>query len=380
MPRAIVVGAGVFGASVADRLTRSGWEVVLVDSHSPGHVRSSSGDESRILRCAHGLDRWYARSVRRARELWLDLEAESGRELYVECGVAWFAQSDSGWEAESEESLRAEGVPVERMTVDAAAALFPSFSGEDLRYVLLEPEAGVLRSREATAALARRALANGAKMIRARALPDGAGVALDDGTLLEGDRVVWACGAWLARLFPDLAALRATHQDVFYFAAPGAWATPSVPAWVDYDGATYGVGDLDGRGFKTAPDREGPDFDPEHGERIAIPHNLALARAYLATRFPALAEATLIGHRTCQYELTPDTHFVVAPHPDHENRVWLVGGGSGHGFKHGPALAEVVEALLLREAAPDPRFALGPRAGERGLRTAGGGPRAVSPT
>jgi sarcosine oxidase len=380
MPRGIVVGAGVFGSSVADRLASSGWEVVLVDMDVPGHERSSSGDHSRLLRYGHGTDRWYTRSVRRARELWRELEDELGVEVFVECGLVWFAHSDIGWEADSEAAMQAEEIPSVRLTVEDAAALYPGLGGDDLEWALLEPEAGVMRARRATEALAQRARGNGADIVRGRARPEGLAVVLDDGTRLEGDRVVWACGAWLGKLFPDLVSLRATHQDVLYFEAPDGWAAPHVPAWVDYDGAAYGHGNLDGHGFKAAPDREGPPIDPDEPERELLPAHLEVARAYLARRFPPLADAPLAGHRTCQYELTPDTHFIAAAHPEHDGRVWLLGGGSGHGFKHGPALAEDMEAWLNGTADPDPRFALGERAPDRALRTAGSaGPRAVGP-
>ena len=84
-----------------------------------------------------------------------------------------------------------------------------------------------------------------------------------------------------------------------------------------------------------------------------------------------LADAPLVGHRACQYELTADTHFLIAPHPEHDGRVWLMGGASGHGFKHGPALAERMEAWLTEAEPPEPRFALGERVRDVSLRTAG---------
>ena len=194
---------------------------------------------------------------------------------------------------------------------------------------------------------------------------------LDDGTRLEADRVAWACGAWLPRLFGDLVRLRVTQQDVFFLGAGAAWATPGVPGWVDYDGAAYGLGDLDGRGVKIAPDVEGPEVDAETLRRVPRPEHEARMRAYVAARFPALADAPLVGTRTCQYELTADTRFLLAPHPGHDGRVWLLGGGSGHGFKHGPALAELVERWLAGAEPPDPRFALGDRRTDAALRTAG---------
>jgi sarcosine oxidase len=288
----------------------------------------------------------------------------------VRSGVAWFVQRDDGWEAAGEAVLRDAGIPCERVD---ARELFPSVAVDDLRFTLLEPEAGILRARQAVGVLVEQSVAAGAELVLAEARPDGAGVVLDDGRRLEADRVVWACGAWLAWLFAPLVRLRITHQDVFYFGAPASWRTPGVPGWVDYDGAAYGLGDLDGRGMKAAPDVDGPECDPEAMERVAVAEHERLARAYLTHRFPALAGAPLVGHRACQYEMTADAQFLVAPHPEYDGRVWLMGGGSGHGFKHGPALGEQMERWLSGEEAPDPRFALGDRSGAIALRTAGAG-------
>jgi sarcosine oxidase len=364
----IVVGAGVFGASLARQCARVGWDVLLVERLSPGHVRSGSGDESRIIRCGHGADEWHAASARRAWELWHDIDPE----LVVPSGVLWLAHREDGWEAESERTLTGLGIPCERID---PAMLFPSFAGEDVLWGLWEPEAGVLRAREATKALAAQAVRAGATLAFAEARPDGAAVVLDDGRRLEADRIVWACGAWMPALFGDLVDLRITQQDVFYFGASAAWRTPVVPTWVDYDAAAYGVGDVDGRGVKVCSDREGPaGFDP-NGDRVPVPEHEHRAREILARHFPALADAPLVGTRVCQYELTADTRFLIAPHPDLDGRVWLLGGGSGHGFKHGPALAERVEAWLAGDEPPDPRFGLGARVADRALRTAGSAAR-----
>jgi len=370
VPVAVVVGAGVLGAALADRLARSGWHVTLVEAVSPGHVRAGSGDESRLIRFSHGGDVMHTRMALRALGLWRELDPS----LVVPTGVLWLARRADGWEAASERVLHGLGVPVERAD---PAALFPSVHTDDLAFALFEPEAGVLRARPAVRALVARAVSAGARLVTAVARPRGERVELDTGEVLEGDRVVWACGAWLPHLFgdllDDLLELRITQQDVFYFGAGAAWSAHGVPAWVDYDGATYGLGDLDGRGVKLAPDAEGPPFDPETGERVPRPEHERFARAYLAFRFPTLAGAPLVGTRVCQYELTPDTRFVVAPHPAFDGGIWIVGGGSGHAFKHGPALAEDLERWL-GGAPPEPAFALGPRAPDVKLRTAGSPP------
>jgi sarcosine oxidase len=369
VPSAVVVGAGVFGGSLARRLAASRWQVTLVEQYTPGHVRAASGGESRLIRFAHGPSRWYTQSALRARELWADLERESGAQLLVPAGVAWFARREDGWEAESARILEEEGIRTERLSPGEAARFFPSFNPEGLSFVLFEPDAGVLRARDATRVIVEQAVAKGVRLVSAPARPEE-DVVVAGGERLDADHVVWACGAWLARLFPELVELRVTKQHVYFFGAPAGWQTPSVPAWVDYDGAVYGVGDLDGRGFKASPDDEGPEFDPDADDRVPSQDGEQAAREYLAFRFPALAGTPLVGTRTCPYSLTADTNFLAARHPAHE-RVWLLGGGSGHGFKHGPALAEYVERLLDGTEEPDPTFGLGPRDPGASLRTAG---------
>ncbi|PTL58764.1 NAD(P)/FAD-dependent oxidoreductase [Paraconexibacter algicola] len=368
---AIVCGAGVLGASVADRLARSGWAVTLVEPVTPGHVRAGSGGESRLIRHCHGDDRWHVRSAVRAAILWDELDPT----VRVPAGVAWFVRDEHGFEAASERVLREEGIAVERLTPAQARARgwFPSLNTDDLAFVLWEPDAGILRAREGVRALAARAVAHGAELEVGTARPAGGDASVvvleETGRQLRADVVVWACGAWMPGLFPEhLGAVRVTQQDVLFYGAPGAWATPGVPGWVDYDAGVYGLGDLDGRGFKVAPDGPGPEVDPDALRRLPHAAHEQAARAALAHRFPALARAPVVFSRTCQYETTPDSRFVIAPHPDHDGAVWLLGGGSGHAFKHGPALAEHVEAWI-DGAPPQPMFALGPREPDAPLRT-----------
>jgi sarcosine oxidase len=368
--RAIIVGAGIFGGSLAHELVTRGWEVTLVDRYPPGHARAASGGESRLIRSAHGGDAWYTRSARRAWGLWQQLEEEARTPLLVRCGVLWLARTEDGWEAESERVLAAEGIPTERLTPETAGGLFPSFAGDDLAFCLLEPEAGALRARDATRAVVALARRKGVRFVGGEARPLSGGAVEIGGERLDADVIVWACGAWLAGLFPEQARLRVTRQEVLHFGAPIAWETPPVPAWVDYASAFYGIGDLDGRGVKVSPDQEGPEFDPDRDDRTPTQAAAGAARDYLAHRFPALADAPLVFSRVCPYALTLDTNFLIGRHPD-EERVWLLGGGSGHGFKHGPALAEYVAGLLETGDQPDERFGLGVRRPGTSLRTAG---------
>ncbi len=367
---AIVVGAGTFGASIAWLLAREGVVTTLVDQHEPGDPRASSGGETRLYRCAHGDEADYTAMAQRGRQLWRELEAATGTELLLERGVAWFAQRPDGWEAASERTLRAQGIPVERLDPADAGRRFPSFRGDDLEFVLFEPEAGAIRAAEAVRALVAAGRDEGVVLKRGRATPRDGAVVLEDGTRLAAGAVVWACGGWLGQLFPGLVDLRVTRQELLFFDGGEAWAEASVPCWVDYDLAAYGTADLDGHGVKAAPDVEGPDLHPDADLPPVSPEGEAAARAYVARRFPGLADAAVREARTCRYELTADSNFIAAEHPSLP-RTWLVGGGSGHGFKHGPALAERVVAAMRGADALPRRFGLHARPPGRSLRTAG---------
>src|SRR4029450_13498006 len=214
--------------------------------------------------------------------------------------MAWFAHRDDGWEAASERTLAAQQIPVERLDIASATGLYPSFRGEHLAFVLFEPEGGVLRAERSMRTLAAQAVSHGARIVCSRASPDGAAAVLEDSTRLEGDVVVWACGPWLPKLFPDLVALKVTQQELLFVDGGPAWRARGVPAWCDYERSRYGTADIDDVGVKAAIDDEGPPLDPD-ADLPSTTRTEADVRAYLRGRFPALAAAPLIGARSCTY-------------------------------------------------------------------------------
>jgi glycine/D-amino acid oxidase-like deaminating enzyme len=206
-------------------------------------------------------------------------------------------------------------------------------------------------------------------------------VVAETGDSWAAETFVFACGPWLPALFPDLLrdVIRVTKQDVVFIGpAPGdrRFHAPQMPAFVDYDAAYYGLPALDDRGFKLAPDRYGPIFDPSRGERVVDPESIRLVRAYLRDRFPDLADKPVVETRVCQYESTPDANFLLARHPAYDN-VWLAGGGSGHGFKHGPRIGEYLVARIggaaegQQDGPGEARFGWGDRHAATALRAAG---------
>ena len=381
----VVIGAGAFGSWTALWLRRRGASVTLVEQYGPGNSLSSSGDESRVTRSAHGGDTHYPLWQRRALRHWIDLAPE----LFVPTGVLWFASRDDGFEADSVASLDHLGIPFERFEADALRARFPQVVTDDLGWALYEPEAGVLLARRAVATTARAFAEEGGEARTGLARVEDESVFVDD-ELLDADAYVFAAGPWLPKLLGPVPGLELAvpQQEIIYFATPPGDArfdAANHPTWVDYDAAFYGLPSIEGRGFKVAPDWPGPIVDPDRQERRLSDERVGAARDYLRRRFPALADQPVAEGRVCQYELTADTHFIMDRHPSISS-AWIVGGGSGHGFKHGPVVGEYLSALVIGDAEaaaelapPDDRFAMKPRAAAPGMRTSGAAPGVSSP-
>lgn len=359
---AVVVGAGVFGVFVADALQAAGLAVTLVEAAEPGHDHASSGGHSRVIRSGHGDARGdaYVRSARRAWTLWQQLEERLGERLVHPVGCTWLAATDDGPERQALERLTALGVPAHWLTPEELGAAEARVHPDGLAGALHEPEAGVVRAGPAVAALAADLRRRGVVLRRGVALPDAAGRPVLDGELLDADAVVWATGAWLGRQFPELAPVRAARREYLYVDPPADWR-PDASVLIDVAAGVYVLPDVHGAGVKVADDLGPHPLDLDARERPADPEVEARLRAYAAGRMPSLARSPRRGGRVCAYELTPDDGFLAGRHPASPH-VWLAGGGSGHGFKHGPAFGADVAAWVLGRGEPPAAFALGARA------------------
>lgn len=346
-PSATIVGAGVFGAWIAHALSVRGWTVTLVEQHGPGNSRSSSGGETRIIRSGYGDLRIYARWARQSLPDWLELERRAREQLFVRTG-ALFLGSTSSWVADTATTLQSERIPAEWIDARELSRRFPQLHFPDATGALLEPDAGVLFARRGVQALVRTLAGSGVQLERRHV------EAATEIHACTSDALIFACGAWLPKLFPDLLydAIVPTRQEVFFFGAPAAdhrFEPAHLPAWVAFDEGIYGLPDLEHRGVKVAIDAHGPEIDPETMERAVDPASVFRVRETLRLRLPALADAPLLESRVCQYENTADGHLLLDRPPGHD-RVWIAGGGSGHGFKHGPAVGRYMADLI--EGAP----------------------------
>ncbi|MEO8432338.1 MAG: FAD-dependent oxidoreductase [Acidobacteriota bacterium] len=366
--RAAVVGAGAFGGFSALELLRRGWKVTLFDAWGPGNSRASSGGETRVIRGVYGGQRIYTEMAARAFRLWHDHEAKWKTRLYHRTGALWMISDAGEYAREAMPILRDNGFAYEELTVAEAARRHPQISFDGIAWALYEKEAGYLLARQACARVVEGFVAEGGEYRVATASPGSIEggrldrLRLSDGSTVTADAYVFACGPWLPKIFPDVMGswIRPTRQEVFYFGTPDGdrrFDENRFPVWVEIPRFFYGIPGNDRRGFKIADDSRGEPFDPTDGERVVSAGGLQSAREYIARRFPALARAPLVESRVCQYENSPDSHFVIDRHPGAEN-VWIAGGGSGHGFKHGPAVGEVVARAVSGEKAPDALFSL----------------------
>jgi glycine/D-amino acid oxidase-like deaminating enzyme len=371
-PAVIVVGAGAFGGWTALQLLKQGAKVTLLDAWGPGNSRASSGGETRIIRGTYGSGRIYTQMSARALQLWKEFEQRQNLKLFFGNGVLWMTGKDDSYESSALPLLSEAGIRFEKLSAAECVKRWPQVNFEGISWAVYEPDSGYLAARRACEAVLNAFIKEGGEYCQAEVMPGRIAsnrmreVKLGSGEVLNADSYVFACGPWLGKVFSFLApVITPTRQEVFFFGTAAGdlrFTDAQLPVWSDdskrdLDGLPgrqwfYGIPGNHWRGFKIADDTRGAAIDPTTMEREISAQGLAAARAYIRFRFPALADAPLVESRVCQYENSTDQNFILDHHPNAEN-VWIVGGGSGHGFKHGPAFGEMVSDVVLgRKTAP----------------------------
>jgi sarcosine oxidase len=365
-----VIGAGVFGAWTAHHLLQSGHRVTLIEAHGPAHSRASSGGESRLTRAAYGKDDIYTRMAMDSLPQWKALSAVSGLPILIQCGILFFFPTEEQYVGDSIAAHKKYGLATEVMTAAQMARRFPMIDFDGITVGLFEPEFGALMARRSVLTLVDRFVrAGGTYMKGAVQAPSPSGAKLDrvhlsSGESVSADRFVFALGPWLPKVFPGVIGERIlpTRQEVFFFAPPAGdrrFLPAAMPGWADFNGGDifYGFPDLESRGVKFAHDQHGVPVDPDTQDRRPTQAALDEIVAFRDRRFPLLRGAPLTEARVCQYENSSNGDFLIDVHPRLAN-VLLVGGGSGHGFKHGPEVGRYAAARLLDSIKPEPRFSL----------------------
>jgi glycine/D-amino acid oxidase-like deaminating enzyme len=369
-----VIGAGVFGAWTAHHLLGAGHKVTLIDAHGPAHSRASSGGESRMTRAAYGKDAVYTRMARDSLPQWQALSQVSGLPIFHAAGVLFFFPTEEKYVRDSVAAHQTLGLPTEVLNRAEMTRRFPMIDFDGVQVGLYEPGFGVLMARRSVQTLVDRFVRSGGEYRHEAAhTPQQASgrlrsLRLASGGAIEADAFVFALGPWLPKLFPDVVGRRIlpTRQEEFYFAAPAGdrrFRAGAMPGWADFNGGDifYGFPDLESRGLTFAHDQHGVEVDPDTQSRRPTEAALAEIIAFRDRRFPLLRGAPLTESRVCQYENSSSGDFLIDFHPRLSN-VLLVGGGSGHGFKHGPEVGRYAAARLSGAIEAEPRFSLATKA------------------
>jgi glycine/D-amino acid oxidase-like deaminating enzyme len=366
----IVVGAGAFGGWSALQLVQRGAKVTLIDAWGPGNSRASSGGETRTIRATYGPAHiLYTKMVARALQLWQESEKRWNLKLFFRSGALRMAGADDSYESAALPVLKEVGIRFEKLSVTDCAKRWPQINFDGVSWSVYEPDSGFLAARRGCEAVLNAFVKAGGKYRQAQATPGRIaanrmdGISVSPSEILNADYYVFAPGPWLGKVFPFLApTITATRQEVFFFGTAAGdlrFSEAQLPTWIDGGkNPFFGVPGNHWRGFKIADDTRGPVIDPSTMDRQISQEKLAAARAYLRMRFPAMANSPLLESRVCQYENSTDRNFILDRHPEAEN-VWIVGGGSGHGFKHGPVMGEMVADAVLGLKVPPTEMGLG---------------------
>ena len=369
-----VVGAGVFGLAAAIEACTRGHEVAVFEQGEIPHPAASSTDVAKgIRRMWYASDNeTYVELAERAAVQWRAWEERSGRRFYYQVGslraVSEFS-AGSPMRA-SADYLRERGAKIAVLSADEAGQRFPQLRFAAGETCVFDPWAGYLESARAVAVMAGLARAGGCRVYASTRVtsveeqPSGVEVRYRDGRD-RFDRVVVAAGPWVGRLLPAVGAkARITRQQMLLIEPPDrrAFSGDRLPVWMIDEGGEgwYGFPLLRGGYAKVARDRLGETVDPDV-ERAGTEEFARDALDFVRRRLPGLAAGTVVEGRSCLYTNTPDDHFLVDRVPGAE-RIFVAGGGSGHGFKFGGALGPVIVDAV--EERPNPlgdRFRIGNR-------------------
>jgi glycine/D-amino acid oxidase-like deaminating enzyme len=388
----VVIGAGAWGGWTALNLQRMGARVTLVDMFGPGNSRSTSGDETRGVRTSYGdrphgelwmqwanvaIERWKQWDAEYSKPLRMRLFFTTGDLILRADWEPFLVQTRAWWEKN--------GIAHETISVDEVRKRWPQIATKDIAAVLYEPNAGVVRARRSTEAVAEVFQQEGGRLVIGRVIPpepgffDGASVKLTDGSTLQADAFVFAVGPWLGKTFALMQnRIRTPLGTVVYFGTPPddpRFTYPNLPSW-NFVGTTGWPGlPVDNRGFRVRGGGGGGGgtqnqgsgasqqaassspgvADPDVSVRWVEPERMVRTKQFVADRFPVLKDAPIVQTWACHYESTSSRNFVVDRHPNLRN-VWIAGGGNAEGFKMGPVIGEYVARRVLGDEG-DPEIA-----------------------
>lgn len=350
---AIVVGAGGVGSAAMRELTQRGLRVLGIDRFAPPHNRGSTHGETRIMRQAYFEHPDYVPLLWRTYEHWAELEQATGTKLFRQCGLVEAGPADGEVVAGVLRAAREHSLEVEELTASELTNRWPALKLPEGLAAVFEPTAGYLLVERCVEVLLAEAKRHGAELLTNcevtgwTATLGGVEVTTNQGSYSAGSLVI-AAGAWAGQLLGKLGVpLSVLRKSLFWYPAIGVEQCTKLPAFL-YElgyGVPYGFPSVDGLLMKIAVHDGGiPVDDPLEVESSVDARELGITQRFLAECVTG-AGGTPTNHKTCFYTMTPDSHFVVDRHPQHENVVFAA-GLSGHGYKFAPVLGEALADLL----------------------------------
>ena len=382
--RIVIIGGGIIGLSTAYALLKQGKQrVMLLEQAAVDHAGGASHGFSRLLRFEYGADRLYTSMVQLSLERWRQLELASKRVLYTPTGVLALSCEEDSFTRASYEAAREMGLPIEYLSEKQCNGRFPQFAVHACDAIAYNAEGGVLHASTCLQTLRDLVLEMGGEIIEGSRVTRviygdqrcPVQVSLASRQVMAAERVVIAAGPWIHHLLPEVELpVRMTRQYLLYFAglSPASYEAGAFPAFLA--GNLYGFPIHRGcNGWVKAASHDfgwtvSPD-DSTPPDRTVIDQ----IREQLSALLPALRDAPLARINSCIYDVSPDEHFILDRLPDDE-RIVFATGLSGHGFKFGLLLGELLCSLLCETepAVPMERFRLA-RFAREGLFFGGGG-------
>lgn len=360
-PEIIVIGAGTFGVWTSYHLSTMGAKVTLIDAYGAGNSRASSGGETRLIQ-TNTANPLYVQSALRSFELWTKMDELTKERLVLPTGALNMSTSESYRKEILNRQHQHLSVGIKNTEVldqDEIRYRWPQMYSDDIAVGMYHDggaSGSTLFARKACAAVAKQFEQKSGTMMIAKASPvfkNGKNEGIDVGkkNIVKAAHYIFACGPWLPKLFPNLLfpKLQVQRRDVLFVGTPAGdnrFSHPNLPEWGVNGSGYYGFPSIEGRGLKVAPYPDYNSFDPDTDERLINPYQTKRAHDFVKHRFPALSKQPIIESRVCQVTNSVDGNFIVDQHPTSDN-TWIVGGGSGHGFKHGPAIGEYTAKRIL---------------------------------
>ena len=359
---AIVIGVGGMGSAAVYHLARRGWKVLGLEQYGVPHEMGSSHGDSRMIRYTLQEHPSYVPLVRRAYELWHELEDAAGEQLMVTTGSVRAGPPDSPFFQGAKEACDVHGIPYEILTGPEINKRFPGYQFPKEISSIYQADGGFLLPERCIVDHVRAAKEAGAEVHEGETVldwePRGEGVTVrtNRGSYGAG-RLVVTAGAWAAKLTPQVAKHAVPERQVlgwFQPERPELFRTGSFPVfgiWTE-QGRYYGFPsyDLPGNGvpgFKIGRAHHLlQKVDPDLMDREVHAEDEEVLRQFTSRYFP-LAAGTVLELKTCIYTNTPDEHFLIGVLPSHP-QVSVAAGFSGHGFKFASVIGEIMADLAQR--------------------------------